>query len=114
MKAWLKLRLSQSTANFKLVLMHHAPYTTAQKDEPATWMRWPFKDWGASAVLAGHQHAYERLLVDELLYIVNGLGGHPWLYNIAGMSQPYQCTPHPGSEMRYNDAHGAILGATDS
>jgi hypothetical protein len=38
-------------------------------------MRWPFKEWGASVVLSGHDHIYERIEVDGLTYIVNGLGG---------------------------------------
>jgi hypothetical protein len=38
-------------------------------------MNWPFKDWGASAVLAGHDHIYERVHTNGLVYFVNGLGG---------------------------------------
>ena len=38
-------------------------------------MRWPFKAWGADAVLSGFYHRYERLLVDGLPYLVNGAGG---------------------------------------
>ena len=25
-------------------------------------MRWPFAEWGASAVLSGHDHLYERVM----------------------------------------------------
>lgn len=38
-------------------------------------MRWPFKEWGATAVMSGHAHVYERLEVDNLTYFVNGIGG---------------------------------------
>ena len=38
-------------------------------------MKWPFKEWGASIVLSGHEHTLERLVIDDLTYIVNGLGG---------------------------------------
>ena len=38
-------------------------------------MQWPFKDWGADAVLTGHDHIYERLLVNGIPYFVNGIGG---------------------------------------
>ena len=38
-------------------------------------MRWPFKAWGADAVLAGHQHSWERMRVDDIPYLVSGLGG---------------------------------------
>jgi hypothetical protein len=63
-------------------------------------MRWPFKDWGADAVLAGHEHNYERLLVDGLPYFVNGVGGGG-LYNFG--------TPLPESQFRFNSDYGAML-----
>ena len=31
--------------------------------------------WGADAVLAGHDHTYERLQIGEIPYFVNGLAG---------------------------------------
>ena len=43
---------------------------------------------GATAVLAGHDHDYERLIIDGLPYFVNGLGG-------GGIYQ--FTTPVPGS-----------------
>jgi tartrate-resistant acid phosphatase type 5 len=65
-----------------------------------TWMQWPFKAWGADAVLAGHEHTYERLLVDGLPYFVNGLGGGA-IYNFG--------TALPESQFRYNADYGAML-----
>jgi len=38
-------------------------------------MRWPFQAWGATAVLQGHDHDYERLKVGGIPYFVNGIGG---------------------------------------
>ena len=63
-------------------------------------MRWPFADWGANAVLSGHDHSYERLLVDGIPYIVNGLGG--------GEIYAFR-TPLPQSIVRYNTTYGAML-----
>jgi hypothetical protein len=63
-------------------------------------MQWPYRVWGADAVFSGHDHVYERLLVDHLFYFVNGLGGetlHPF------------STPVPGSQVRYNADFGAML-----
>jgi hypothetical protein len=71
---WLKDALAASQAPFKLVLMHHPPYSTGHHGS-SEWMQWPYKAWGASAVIAGHNHCYERIEVDGLTYIVNGLGG---------------------------------------
>jgi hypothetical protein len=63
-------------------------------------MRWPFKEWGASAVLSGHDHTYERLLVDGLPYFVNGLGGGAIYYFNEVLD---------GSQVRYNEDYGAML-----
>ena len=63
-----------STAPWQIVYMHHPPYTSSRRGSVET-MQWPYKAWGADAVLAGHDHLYERLLVGNLLYLVNGAGG---------------------------------------
>ena len=69
-------------------------------------MDWPFRAWGAHVVLAGHQHVYERIVDPQGggTYIVNGLGGHPWIYDV------HRCRDvETGSEVRFNKAHGALL-----
>ena len=52
-------------------------------------------------VLAGHDHNYERLLVEGLPYIVNGLGGR----------SRYELNPvHvPQSQFTFNADYGAML-----
>jgi tartrate-resistant acid phosphatase type 5 len=76
---WLQQELAGSTSVWKVVYFHHAPYSSGivhgSYTNETTYMRWPFKEWGASVVLAGHDHIYERIEVDGLTYIVNGLGG---------------------------------------
>ena len=97
---WLKGRLSASHSCWDLVFMHHSPYSSGQHQGSSIWMQWPYRVWGADAVLSGHDHIYERLVVDHLLYFVNGLGGetlHPF------------GTPVPGSQVRYNGDYGALL-----
>ena len=69
-------------------------------------MRQPFGEWGADLVLSGHQHVYERLEVNNLTYIINGMGGHHWLYEIENCR-----VQAPGSQVRYNKAHGVMIGA---
>ena len=72
---WLRAKLKASTAPWKIVYFHHTPYTCKNSSK---WMRWPFKDWGANAVLAGHKHRYERgwLKSDrDFPYFTNGAGG---------------------------------------
>lgn len=101
---WLEEALAASSAPIKLVYFHHPPFGTAQHDPLAPWMALPFKNWGATAVLSGHQHVYERLNITGIPYIVNGLGGHPWLYDI------HNCDPAEGSQVRYNSFHGLMVG----
>lgn len=71
---WLQAQLAASAATLKIVVFHHPPYSLGAHGS-ATWMRWPFRQWGASVVLTGHNHNYERHTVDGLPYVVNGIGG---------------------------------------
>jgi hypothetical protein len=72
--AWLKASLEASTAAFKVVLFHHAPYSSGSyRDELV--MQWPWRAWGANLVLTGHEHDYERLVVDGVTHIVCGISG---------------------------------------
>jgi hypothetical protein len=97
--AWLQASLAASHAPWKLVAFHHAPYSSGLHG-PVKWMRWPFQEWGASAVLTGHDHTYERILRDSFPYFVNGLGGGARYYFV---------DIDPGSQARYNDDYGAML-----
>ena len=96
---WLQSELSASTAAWQVVVFHHAPYSSGYHG-PTKHMQWPFADWGADVVLSGHDHHYERLEVDDLLYIVQGLSGG----TIYGLYDTY-----PGSQVRYNSTYGALL-----
>src|SRR5207237_4377339 len=78
---------------------HNTPYSSNLAD---AGMRWPFQAWGASAVLAGHDHAYERLVEDSNFpYFVDGLGGN-------GHDTAFG-NPVPGSQVRYAGDFGAML-----
>lgn len=101
---WLQQALAASTAPWKLVVLHHPPYSSGDHGSSVA-MQWPFQAWGASAVVAGHDHDYERLLVNDFPYLVNGLGGRS-LYAFR--------TPKPGSVVRYNADYGALRGRADS
>lgn len=71
---WLQAALKGSTAPWKLVILHHPPFSSGRHGSSA-WMQWPYKSWGADAVLGGHDHTYEHLVVEGLDYIVMGLSG---------------------------------------
>jgi hypothetical protein len=68
-------------------------------------MRWPFKEWGADLVLAGHDHTYERIVVDGMTYLVNGLGGAAFYALGAAID---------GSVARFNETAGALLIEADA
>lgn len=95
---WLQEQLATSSAPWKIVYMHVPPYSSGHHGS-GEWMRWPFEEWGATAVIAGHDHHYERLLVDDLVYFVNGLGGGA----IYGFGEIL-----PGSQARFTGSHGAM------
>ncbi len=99
-RAWLQAQLAASDAQWKIVLMHHPPYSSALHGS-TSWMQWPYASWGADAVIAGHDHTYERIIYDEIAYFVNGMGGRVF-YNFN--------TPVTGSALRYNEQHGAMRG----
>lgn len=96
---WLRDQLAASASPWKIVYSHFPAYSSGRHGS-IDWMRWPYKEWGATAIFAGHDHTYERLIVDDLLYFVNGLGGAA-IYNFEA--------PVDGSQVRYNAEHGGML-----
>lgn len=73
---WLQAQLAASTARWKLVLLHHPPYSSDAGGAGNPGFRWPFATWGATAVFAGHDHIYARIHTNGIPYFINGLGGH--------------------------------------
>jgi len=97
---WLRQALANSSADWQVVVMHHPPYSSGRHTS-TEWMQWPFAEWGADVVLAGHDHLYERLEVDGIPHITNGLGGSPAIYDFSLIVKE--------SLVRYNDTYGAML-----
>lgn len=101
-KAWLQEKLAQSTQPFQIVFFHHAPYSSSSKHGSDVRMQWPFWEWGAEVVLAGHVHQYERIMRSGVQFVVNGTGGRA--------PYPFSVTPVAGSVFRDNrDSNGAML-----
>ena len=98
---WLKAQLEASTAPWQVVYMHYPAYSSGYHGS-TDWAQWPYAAWGADAVLSGHDHLYERLIVDGIPYIINGLGGAA-IYNFGDIL--------PQSVMRYNNSFGALWGS---
>jgi tartrate-resistant acid phosphatase type 5 len=102
--AWLRQRLLASRQPFKVVAMHHPPYSSGPHGNTAS-MQWPFAEWGVDLVLAGHDHGYERLVVGGVTYVVSGLGGA----SIYSFGQGV-----PGSVVRYMSQYGAAVLDADA
>lgn len=95
---WLKEQLAASTYPWQLVYFHHPPYTSGRHGNEKS-MQWPFAEWGADLIITGHDHNYERLLLDGIVYFVNGTGGR----HLRPCGKPIE-----GSQICYDSRHGAM------
>ena len=102
---WLRTKLAASTARFKIVVMHHPPYTNGIYSPGFPDIRLPFKSWGADIVLSGHAHIYERFYVDSFPYVVCGIGGHSL------RALPTTFTQEP--EVQFNENYGCLFCKVD-
>lgn len=99
---WLRLKALLSPARWKVVVMHHPPFSSGTNYGSQAVLQWAFADWGIDVVLCAHEHDYERIVpADGVTYIVNGLGGVS-AYNFS--------TPITGSHVRYNAKAGRLIG----
>lgn len=97
---WLKTKLNESTSCFNVVYFHHSPYSSGEHGSNKD-LQWDFGRMGVDAVITGHDHDYERIMRDNVVYLVNGASGAP-LY---GFKKKVD-----GSVIRYSDHHGYLLG----
>ena len=96
---WLKAALASSQSKWKFVVFHHPPFSSGDVHHSNPFLQWPFKQWGAHAVFSGHDHIYERLDVNGMMYFVTGFGGMS-LYQLA--------EPLPQTQFRFNATFGAM------
>lgn len=80
---WLASSVGKSTASFKVVVLHHPPYSSSTKHGSTKVFQWAYRSMGVDLVLSGHDHDYERIVRDDLTYVVNGAGG----------AKLYKCKP---------------------
>ena len=97
---WLKNKLAAATEKWKIVYFHESPYVSDTTHGSNLMMQWPFKEWGADAVITGHSHIYERVIKDNFPYFINGLGG--------AEKYSFNSAPISGSHIRYNENFGAL------
>lgn len=90
---------ANSDACWKMVYFHRPLHSSGRYyDKPNEVMRYPYKDLGIDVVMYGHDHIYERIMIDDMLYITAGTGG-AGLYNFEEI--------HPDSQARVRD-YGAM------
>jgi len=97
---WLRHGLESSDSPWKIVMLHHSPYSSGDGHGSNPETQFPFAEWGADLVVSGHDHVYERIEQAGTTFIVNGLSG----------GSRYQfLDPIDGSLVRYRDRLGAVL-----
>ncbi len=102
---WLKAQLAKSTSPYNIVYFHHAPFSSGYHGSTKE-MQWDFKKLGVTLVLAGHDHHYERIERDGMVYFVNGLGGSDFVLPPVGKVE--------GSKYKYFIQHGFMMGYADN
>lgn len=94
----------RDTSPWKIAVLHHPPYTSSSAKYPGTSdVRWVSR-LPVHAVIAGHAHQYERLVIGGKLYLTAGTGGMT-LYGFRG-------DPYPGSLVRISSFGFVRMTAT--
>jgi 3',5'-cyclic AMP phosphodiesterase CpdA len=82
---WLLYELNQDKYPFTIVLFHHPPYSSGSEHGNSNWVQrfWVpvFEHFQVDIVFNGHDHDYERSIVQGITYVVTGGGGAP-LYDV--------------------------------
>jgi acid phosphatase len=121
--AFLRRSLAGAAEPVKVVAFHQPAYTAgAHPPGEAQQRLWAplFRRHGVALVLQGHNHAYERLVVDGVTYVTTGGGGAPVYPCVRLLATGLRaCRPvhhflrlaadDAGVEVRAIDARGRIL-----
>jgi hypothetical protein len=77
---FLKRDLADTSRPFKVFFGHHPPYSSAfhgSTKKMQKYLQPLFEENGVKLVFAGHDHAYERTIINGITYVVSGGGGAP-------------------------------------
>lgn len=77
-RRWLEATLRRSSAGWKIVSVHHPPYSAGYQgssEEVRAAFSPLFSRYGVQLVLSGHDHDYQRShMIDGVTYVVTGAG----------------------------------------
>jgi len=96
---WFIRAVEASSSPIQVAVAHHPPYSSGEHG-PIMNADWDFEKHGVELMLAGHDHNYERIRQDGIIYVVNGAGGG----NLRRMNKR---GPIEGSEAFHHEKHGA-------
>ena len=96
--AWLEQVLAASNARWKIVALHHPPYSAgyhgSDRDVRAAFAP-VFERYGVDLVLAGHDHDYQRSIpINGVTYVVTGAGAKTRPTNSADFTAVSYSTRH--------------------
>jgi predicted phosphodiesterase len=82
---WLQADLAATEQPWRIVFFHIPPYSSRGEEEEEILIRQQLvpilTEYGVQLVFNGHDHNYQRSVVDEITYVVTGGGGAP-LYTL--------------------------------
>ncbi len=109
-RRWLEGELVAAAGDPVIVVMHQPPYSCSRHGgDAAVRAAWSdlFARRGVDLVLAGHDHNYQRLVVDGVTYVVTGGGGRH-LYDVAESRCPAEVREIMASDDEHH--HFVVLG----
>jgi 3',5'-cyclic AMP phosphodiesterase CpdA len=75
-RAWLETTLAEATEQWRIVMVHHPPYSAGYQgsnEEVRRAFTPLFEQYGVQLVLSGHDHDYQRSdVLDGVTYVVSG------------------------------------------
>ena len=83
-QVWLKRALADSQSRYKVVLLHHPPFSSGSEHGYTPETQLDFAGMGADLVIAGHDHISERMQIDGISYLIAGAGGKNLYSCVAG------------------------------
>lgn len=111
---WLTAASAKAKERWKFAVFHHSPYVSGTQHSTEIWMRdWKLETMGLTAIIAGHEHVYERVMKGSVPFVTNGLGGdsiYPFAAKKVDGSTVRYGRKEPGETNPGKYRHGALFG----